>query len=342
MPELADAYRCDPGAGVPRCSRPAPPGSADLPVPATAVDDVWCRRPPRRCRHRPGGGSAQGIATDEWTAAQVERAADGFICNCSTAGTSTAPRSTRSPTGSAPPRTARRRRDHPRARPSPRVGRPRGGCATPTRSRSASGPCAPACAADAATRRGAAAGPPRSGRAAARRRRPRRVADHHPVRAGALATGRRTVDELRALRMVGRRPPRAPRVHDDVHPPHHAIGRVAWRTGRFPWCSPPPSHPSGIAASRCCARGRLEHRHVDGDGRRRHPRDHEHRQGGVDRRRRLCRLRTPGRARRRLGGAARLPCTGPAHCCSRRPPRRPCSLACWRSLRASAHQAPAS
>jgi len=73
MPEIADAYRATRGR-VRALVEAAPPGSADLPVPATpawAVRDVVA--------HLAGvatdlvEGRVDGIATDEWTAAQVER-----------------------------------------------------------------------------------------------------------------------------------------------------------------------------------------------------------------------------------------------------------------------------
>lgn len=74
MPEIADAYRATRGR-VRTLLEAAPAGSAGLPVPATpawAVRDVVA--------HLAGvatdlvEGRVDGIATDEWTAAQVERA----------------------------------------------------------------------------------------------------------------------------------------------------------------------------------------------------------------------------------------------------------------------------
>jgi len=79
MPEIADAYRATRGR-VRRLLEAAPPGSADLPVPATPA---WTTRDV--VAHLAGvatdlvEGRLEGIATDEWTAAQVERAADESI-----------------------------------------------------------------------------------------------------------------------------------------------------------------------------------------------------------------------------------------------------------------------
>ena len=79
MPEIAAAYRATRGR-VRQLLEAAPPGSADLPVPATPA---WTARDV--VAHLAGvatdlvEGRLDGVGTDGWTAAQVERARDESV-----------------------------------------------------------------------------------------------------------------------------------------------------------------------------------------------------------------------------------------------------------------------
>ena len=104
-------------------------------------------------------------------------------------------------------------------------------------------------------------------------------------------------------------------------PPPSGEGVLAPGYRRRPDGAPPLARPAAPPPLRGVLdrRVRVQHRHVDGDGRRRHPRHHVDRTGGLGRHRRRRRLRA--QRARSARSAARSPTVSRAGACSSRPPR---------------------